>query len=136
MGFAQEGARLQGRIEAMKVAFITEKTGLDSEQAQQFWPLYNEYQDAQKAIRTRYPNKRNIEVLSDKELEQRMLNSFERDQALLDLKKTYFQKMQGVISMRQIALLTRAEQDFNKEVLRKMMNLQQQRRKQRNGNKP
>jgi hypothetical protein len=131
LSYAQDG-RLRGRIEAMKVAFITEKTGLSPEQAQQFWPMYNEYQDAQKAIRNKYPVNRNIEQLSDEALEAQMLRNFEREQELLDLKKTYFEKMQAVISLRQIALLNMAEQEFNKEVLRRMMNLQQRRQRQNN----
>lgn len=131
LGHSQDG-KLRGRIEAMKVAFITEKTGLTPEQAQTFWPMYNEYQDAQKAIREKYSMNRNIEQLSDEALESQMLRSFDREQELLDLKKTYFEKMQSVISLRQIALLNLAEQEFNKEVLRRMMNLQQRRQRQNN----
>ncbi|OZA24427.1 MAG: hypothetical protein B7X86_08430 [Sphingobacteriales bacterium 17-39-43] len=32
------------RIEAIKVAFITKKLDLTTEEAQKFWPVYNNYQ--------------------------------------------------------------------------------------------
>ena len=39
------------KIEAMKVAFITQKLDLSSKEAQVFWPLYNDYQDKLQALR-------------------------------------------------------------------------------------
>ncbi|MCB0697691.1 MAG: hypothetical protein KDC07_10020, partial [Chitinophagaceae bacterium] len=32
------------RIKALKIAYITEKLDLTSEQAQKFWPVYNRYE--------------------------------------------------------------------------------------------
>ena len=39
---AQSGPR--EKIEAFKVAFITDQLNLSSKEAQQFWPIYNDYQ--------------------------------------------------------------------------------------------
>ena len=41
---AQERREHYQRIEAIKVAFITKKLDLTTEEAQKFWPVYNNYQ--------------------------------------------------------------------------------------------
>ena len=122
------------RLEVVKVGFITEKIGLSSEQSQTFWPLYNEYDAEQRVIKKKYRATKKIEQMSDVELEKQILNSFQQKEELLALERTYFTKMKTVLNIRQIALLRVAEQEFNKEVLRKMMNFQQRRSNRRNGN--
>lgn len=122
------------RLESMKVGFITEKVGLSPKQSQVFWPIYNEYEAAQKSVKKQYRPNKKIEQMSDEELEKSLLNSFQREEELLALKRTYFTKMKTVLNIRQIALLRSAEQEFNKEVLKKMMNVQQRRQRRLNGN--
>jgi hypothetical protein len=34
-----------GRIEALKIAYITKKLNLSTDEAQKFWPIYNKYMD-------------------------------------------------------------------------------------------
>ncbi len=41
---AERQERMQSRIESQKIAFITQKLDLSPSEAQQFWPIYNEYQ--------------------------------------------------------------------------------------------
>ena len=47
---AQPGSGKE-KIESLKIAFITKRLDLTSKEAQQFWPLYNEYNDKIKAIK-------------------------------------------------------------------------------------
>src|SRR5690606_25598231 len=42
--FAQDSRGRSEQIEAIKVAFITNKLDLTSKEAQRFWPIYNSYQ--------------------------------------------------------------------------------------------
>ncbi|MEP4946352.1 MAG: hypothetical protein ABJU26_02325, partial [Flavobacteriaceae bacterium] len=39
------------RIKTLKVAYITEKISLTSEEAQSFWPVYNDYEEKKHALR-------------------------------------------------------------------------------------
>ena len=120
---------LRDRLEAMKVAFITEKVGLSADQAKVFWPLYDQYEADKKAIRQQYRAGRKLIQMSDTDLEQYILNNFKRDEELLTLDRSYFSKFKTVITVRQIALLKSAERDFNREVLKKMMNWQQRQKR-------
>lgn len=134
---AQDGPgeqNIRERLNAMKVGFITEKVGLSTEQSQKFWPVYNEYEAEQKQIRSKYRLNKRIEQMSDAELEKQILNGFQQEEELLALKRKYFNKMKPVLSIRQIALLRAAEQEFNKEVLKKMMSFQQRRQRRTDGN--
>ena len=40
-------------IEAQKRAYFTEKLNLTVEEAEKFWPLYNEFQDKRRALRAK-----------------------------------------------------------------------------------
>lgn len=39
------------KLEALKIAFITEKLSLTTKEAQNFWPVYNEYSQKIEKIR-------------------------------------------------------------------------------------
>jgi hypothetical protein len=39
------------KVEAMKIGFITDYLDLSSEEAKEFWPVYNKYQDEMDALR-------------------------------------------------------------------------------------
>ena len=110
------------KLEALKVAFITEKIALSEKQAQEFWPLYNAFQKDKKALKKRGTNnsKPNFDEMSEDEIKVLINEKFERDENLLALEKTYFQKYQAVISLKQIIKLYQSERDFRKEVLNRL----------------
>ena len=109
------------RIKAQKIAYITSKLDLTPEEAEVFWPIYNEYQKDKKNINQKYKreDKKRIANMSDPELEQLIATSFQRDQEQLDLKKDFFNEMKKKFSIKKTALLLRAEKQFKMEVLKK-----------------
>ena len=129
--FAQPGDRANAKIEAQKVAYITNRLDLNAEEAAKFWPVYNQFQKDRKAINLKYKSTQRIENMSDAELEKQMMSSFKKDQELLDLKKTYFEKMKKVLSIRQIATLLVAEREFKATILDMMKERRKERQKQR-----
>ena len=50
---AQTNDRLE-RIKAFKVAFITEKLELTTDEAEKFWPIYNQFEDSSNKIKSDY----------------------------------------------------------------------------------
>ena len=128
VAFAQQGNE---RLQAQKVAFITKRLDLTPKEAEGFWAIYNEYQAKRKNVNQKFKLEKSVDNMSDVELENHLTNSFDKEQELLDLKKSYFQKMKKVISIRQIAKLRIAERDFNKSIVDKWKENQQNRRLQR-----
>ena len=135
--FAQPGDRANAKIEAQKVAYITNRLDLTTDEASKFWPIYNQFQKDKRAINKKYKNKQRLENMSDSDLEEHMLSTFKKDQDLLDLKKGYFEKLKTVFQIRKIAMLQRAEREFKTTILdmmreRKKARKQKRREMQRN----
>jgi hypothetical protein len=118
---------MEERVEALRIAFFTEKLQLTPEESQNFWPLYNEYQDKEKGIRKTYRDDKSLELMSDAEAEKLIENTFEMEEKLLDLKKEYYQKMRRVLPVRKVALLSRIERQFKERLLEEWRNRQQDR---------
>ena len=127
----EKNNRMQERIEAFRVAFITEKLGLTPDEAQKFWPIYNQYRDAQKKIREATAPKKRIEDMTDVEAEQFVTANLDAEQRELALKKESIQKLKGNLPPRKIATLQRAEREFKEEILRKAKEMRQQRKENR-----
>ena len=108
------------RIRALRVAFITDKLQLTPEESEKFWPLYNQYEAEQKRIRQRYKVDLDLNAMSDQEVERSVTDRFELEEQVIKLKRDYFQRMKSFMAVRKIALLLRSEQDFNRELLRRI----------------
>jgi len=113
------------KVEALKIAFLTNKLELTSKEAQTFWPLYNEYNTKMEKLRKSKKSdfedlKNKGENVSDKEIESSINEVFATKQKELDLQKEYYEKYTKVLSMKKVALLYQAENQFKRELLRKI----------------
>ena len=132
LAFAQDGtpgprpggrrAERLGQLENAKIAFISSHVSLTQEQAQRFWPLYNEFSGKRRDLnRNGRLLRRDItEAMSDAQIRDNMQQSFALRQQELTLEKDYFERFQKVISLRQVAQLLNAERDFTKEVIQRV----------------
>ncbi|GAA4365721.1 hypothetical protein GCM10023185_36270 [Hymenobacter saemangeumensis] len=120
-GGGRRGERL-AQLENAKIAFITNRVSLSQEQAQKFWPLYNEFTARRREVhRNGRLARRDIsEGMSDQQIRDNISQSFVARQQELNLEKEYFDKFQKVISLRQVAQLFMAERDFTKEVIKRV----------------
>ena len=118
----QPGARL-GQLDNAKIAFITSRLTLTQDQAQRFWPTYNEFVAKRRELnRTARLLRRDADNagLSDAQLRDNFTQDFAIRQQQLNLEKDYFEKAQKVLTLRQVAQLYQAERDFTKEVLKRV----------------
>ena len=116
------GARLN-QLENAKIAFITARLTLTQEQAVHFWPLYNEFSAKRRDLnRSARLLRRDTGTagLTDAQLRDNFTQEFALRQQQLNLEKEYFDKMQKVLALQQVAQLYQAERDFTKEVLRRV----------------
>jgi len=113
------------KLEAMKIAFITEKLSLTTKEAQNFWPIYNEYsQKIEKLRKTKRSDlgelKINIENSSDKEIEALLSDVFDAKTKEIELQKEYYSKYIKVLPIKKVALLYQSEHQFKKELLKRI----------------
>ena len=124
-GLASTSIQAQDRnenVEAAKVAYITDKIELTADQAQKFWPIYNEYEAKRRELMRNYRSgyRRNIEEMSEQEAKARIDEMFDTKERELALEKEYATRYQRVISTKQLIRLYRAERDFTKLLLKKL----------------
>lgn len=108
------------KVEALKISFITQKVNLTPQEAQSFWPVYNEYSDKIKAARRNFRVQfGNVtEFKSDKEADDYLNAELKLKQTEQDLHKEYFEKFKKLIGVKKTALLRLAEEDFKKEIIK------------------
>lgn len=123
--------RLQ-EIKAQKSAFITTKLALTPEEAQQFWPIYNEYDDKQDALRKEMrellKGARDDQGMTEAEAAQLLEKGLQHRQKEIDLERSYQERFKKCIGAVKTVKLRKAEHDFNREVLRKFRDRLEDRR--------
>lgn len=117
---AQE--RRQERVHALKVAFVTDKLKLTAEQAEKFWPVYNQYEEDLKALRQRFMQqyKKGSERISEQEARKNIEDNLDYQEQLILLKRRYQESFLKVISAKQLSELYVAEREFRQLLIQKL----------------
>ncbi len=116
------GGRLQ-KIQSAKIGMITERLNLTPEQAPQFWAVYNEYEnkkiELKKSIRRTMEDATSLAATDDKIITaQKQVISLRKKE--LDLEDEYMSKILKTITPRQFSELKRTEANFNKMLIEKL----------------
>ena len=111
------------RLQAEKIAFITQELDLTPEEAQVFWPVYNqcwkEVLASHKATREAFADIRGKQAdnLTDKEMEKKLdayiQASLHSNQVLAD----WYPKFKQVLPIRKVAKLYQAEEAFQQRMI-------------------
>lgn len=105
-------AKMLEKLEAQRVAFITNKLELTPEESAKFWPLYNEYSKKKQELRREKKNSQQNDTDESVDV------SLEQEEKELQLKKTYYEKFKSALPVSKLAKLEEAEKEFKMEVLR------------------
>lgn len=123
------------KVDAMKIGFITNFLDLTSEEAKNFWPVYNKYQDEIELLRrSRRDNilneQTNLDSMPDGELEKLVDSEIIFHQNELDIQKKYHPQFKHVLPMKKVAKLYRAEEEFKRKLLEMIREKRQERKQQ------
>lgn len=115
---------VRDKIKSLKVAFFTERLDLSSTEAESFWPVYNEHEQAmesfRKTERTEFRGKlRTLDGLSDKEAEALLKKYMFLQQEKQKAQQSFVVKMKGILSAKKTILLLKTEEEFKKELIKK-----------------
>ena len=97
----------------MKIAYLTKKLNLSTEEAQKFWPIYNKYIDEVRKVR--------IDARQNKEGE---INTEEK---LLNIRKRFNGEFSKALSSEKTNSFFRAEKDFSTFLQKELLERRQQR---------
>jgi hypothetical protein len=109
----------EDKVNAIRVAVITSELKLTTEEAQKFWPVYNEYLDKQKAARREFKTHQGA-FANDKEAQEYLEAELLLKQRELSLYKEYYDKFKKVLPLQKVAQLRQAEDEFKKVLLKKL----------------
>jgi hypothetical protein len=119
------------RLKALRIAYISNKLELTTNEAEKFWPVFNAFDEQQSEIRLqkrilmmKLRNSKNSNK-SDKEMTALLDESEKIDGDLQTTRRNFVKNLQGIISPKKIMMLKQIEDNFKMELLRKI--------KQRNG---
>ena len=120
--FAQQqpGAQSQhDKIEALRIAFISQQLNLSPAEAQRFWPVYNQYRSESEALQASYGA--GAQLTADKQLDL--------EQKKLDLKRRYKSQFEAALGTAKLNELYNLEHKFQE----KLKEIREQRMQQRGG---
>lgn len=125
-GTAQKKSK-QDYIKSLKIAFITDNLNLSTDEAQKFWPIYNNYED-RKYTEVYKEYKEIKHLLRDKEFgdfsqEQatRILDRYiQTKKKRLELEKGLVNDLSNIMPSTKILYLKKLEDDFNHKLLEKL----------------
>jgi hypothetical protein len=101
------------KIQAMELAFITKELNLNPQEAQKFWPIFNQYRNDLKQVAQGKDYKDNLD----------------RQQKMLDVRKKYRDDFGKVVSQERASKVFGAEDEF-KSLVRKEFQKRQAEKKQ------
>jgi Skp family chaperone for outer membrane proteins len=103
------------RIEALKIAYITQKLNLSTEEAQRFWPIYNQYM---------------VEIRNARQSYQVDKDELKLEETTLNIRKRYSPDFEKALSSVKVNLFYRSEKEFGNLVRKEWQERRQQRMQQ------
>jgi len=119
--FKQRAEKFE-KLRSFKIAYISEHLELTPEEAEKFWPVYNEMENKRESITHDLlkeffnPEERPAEI-SDEMAEEIMQKRFKQEGMLLELKKEYHVKLKKIISPAKVLKLYEAENNFKRGLM-------------------
>jgi hypothetical protein len=123
----QDGA-IAERVKALRAEVYTRVLNLTSEEAEKFWPIFNEYSTSRENLQKQLKSEADLDGMTDEEVEEYVKKHFEIRQKELDLEKDLVQKLRKVLPIRKIAKLPQAEREFRESLLKRLQELREKRR--------
>lgn len=127
--------KVRDKIQAARVAYITDQLALTPEEAEKFWPIYREFAEKRKEIRQQLrqtrknPDPGKTQEQNEKQLVDEQLEAKQKE---LNLEKDYSGKLLKVISAQKLRSLPDAERRFRQMILDQIQRRQLQQERQRN----
>lgn len=105
------------KLQAARIAFITTRIDLKPDQAEKFWPIFNQYNDDREKTMSQLSELgRGMESISEEEAKSRIQKRFQYQAELLDKEKSFVNDASKVLSAKQILMLNNIARDFNRHL--------------------
>jgi len=124
--------KVRDKIEAARIAYITDQLQLTPGEAEKFWPIYREFAEKRRGIRQQM---RAARTTNPAQTDQEAVDQqFKMKQQELDLEKDYSGRLLKVISAQKLRSLPQAERKFRQMILDQIQRRQMQQERLRDRN--
>jgi len=127
LGYAQppgeDDPKREERIERLKRVYFTEKLDLSVEDAEKFWPVYNEYSKKRKEVRKsirKSHDRFEVDALSEKEFLSIHAEITASRHKEVDTDGDFLIQVLPILGPAKTARLVKLEQEFRKELMDRM----------------
>ena len=122
------------KIKTLKIAHISNELNLTTEEAEKFWPIYNEHERSMMKIRRELRSKSKFrpdstEKFSDEEANKLIENILSMKTAELTFQKELISNLKGVIPPIKILKLEHAERTFREMLIKELRDRRPEKRK-------
>ncbi|WP_037314986.1 hypothetical protein [Salegentibacter sp. Hel_I_6] len=107
------------KIKELKTAFFTQELNLDKKKAQQFWPIYNEYESSLHELRKReHRDIPNLECINEDEAKEMLEEYVAIEKQDYLLKQALFNDLKEIMTAQEIIKLHQLEDRFHKKLIK------------------
>jgi arginine utilization protein RocB len=102
-------------MQAARIAYITTRISLKTEQAEKFWPLFNSFTESREAsMRAMGDLSKGVESMTEEEAKSRIQQKLQIQQKLVQDEKIFVAEAAKVLTYKQLLLLQNIAKDFNR----------------------
>ena len=121
------------KLNAFKIGFFTKRLNLTSQEAEKFWPVYNDYQKQKEVLQNEKRNlmrdfNQNESTLNDNQLAEigdKLIACIVQESSLA---VTFHKKLKEVLPPAKVIRLYQAENQFKAQLLKELQGARQQQR--------
>lgn len=122
---AQPGSKVEQRAKALKVGIYTRVLDLTEQEAKDFWPVFNDYEEKRRELRDEHHKLRmkiriGFDEFDDKEFEELTDQIVYLRKKEADLFVEYYENCKRVLPIKKVALIERADREYKRELLQLM----------------
>ncbi len=121
----QDAQSREERVRSMRIAFLTRELKLSPEEAQAFWPLFNEYEES---ISKMHRERRNLHKsmaskrnpLNAEQAELGMMRGIELEKEMALTREKYYLKFKRILGPQKAGRLYASEMEFHRKVMEQL----------------
>ena len=117
------------KMKANKIAYLTDKLDLSTQEAQKFWPIFNKYEDEMIAIRDKMrpkdttaeglPQRPDCLKMTDNEAQNMINIHLKTKRDIIDIQDKYSKEFQTAIPVQKVMMLFMLEKRYMSDVIGK-----------------
>ncbi|MDD2191167.1 MAG: hypothetical protein PHO12_01290 [Bacteroidales bacterium] len=117
------------KMKVNKIAYLTDKLDLSVEEAQKFWPIFNNYEDEMNAVREKmrprdttkegFPMRPDFLKMTEKEAQDMINRHLKSKREIIDIQDKYSKEFKKAIPTQKIMMLFMLEKRYISDVIGK-----------------